>query len=157
MKLGKYLLVPWVTLAMYTVLSVYSGPVGVLPYRALLKEREKILENLEKLQLENEKLEGTMYALRSDSETIRIRARELGYGEPGERFVRIVGLPGGRPSALRPGMIRSAISPPDVAGKAHRIITLCTGLLLFGLLLAGDLCLEKTSRKGAEAPRHRRS
>jgi len=146
MKLGKYLLVPWVTLAVYTVLSVYSGPVGVVPYQALVKEREKILENLEKLQFENQKLEGTMYALRSDSETIRIRARELGYGEPDERFVRIVGLPGGRPSALRPGMIRSAIRPPDVPGKAHRIITLCTGLLLFGLFLAGDLCLEKTSR-----------
>jgi len=152
MKLGKYLLIPWVTLAMYTVLSVYSGPVGILSYRALLKEREKILENLEKLQFENEKLEGTMYALRSDSETIRIRARELGYGEPGERFVRIVGLPGGRPSVLRPGMIRGAIRPPDVSGKAHRIITLCTGLLLFGLFLAGDLCLTKDDRRRRPSP-----
>jgi len=147
MKLGKYLLVPWITLAIYTALSVYSGPVGIIPYRTLLKEREKIQENLEKLKLENQKFEGTMHALRTDAETIRIRARELGYGEPGERFVRIVGLPGGRPNALRPGMIRSAIRPPAVSSKAHRIITFCTGLLLLGLFLAGDICLSKADRR----------
>jgi len=149
MKLGKYLFVPWLSLVVYAILSIYSGPAGIVPYRSLLKEREKILENLEKLQFENIKLEGTMHALRSDPETVRIKARELGYGEPDERFVRIVGLPGGRPGVLRPGVIRTAIHPPAVSDKAHRIIVFCTGLLLFGIFLAGDLCSPRSTRPSA--------
>jgi cell division protein FtsB len=141
MKLGKYLLIPWIMLAVYTILSVYYGSSGIVSYRALLIEREKIQENLEKLQLVNQELEGTLTALHSDAETIRIKARELGYGEQNERFIRIVGLPGGRPSNLRPGMIRTAILPAPVSDGAHRIIALCTGLLLLGLFLAVDFCL----------------
>ncbi|MDR2702457.1 MAG: septum formation initiator family protein [Spirochaetaceae bacterium] len=139
MKLGKYLLIPWVMLAVYTILSMYNGPVGIVSYRVLLLEREKILENLEKLHLVNQELEGTMTALLSDAETIRIKARELGYGEQNERFVRIVGLPGGRPSNLRPGMIRTAVLPAPVSVSSYRIITLCSGLLLLGLFLLADL------------------
>jgi cell division protein FtsB len=138
MKLGKYLLIPWVMLAVYTILSMYNGPAGIVSYRALLIEREKIQENLEKLKIVNRELKGTMTALRSDAETIRIKARELGYGEQNERFVRIVGLPGGRPSNLRPGMIRTAILPTPVSVNAYKIVVLCTGLLLLGLFLVGD-------------------
>ena len=142
MKLGKYLLVPWFMLAVYTVLSFYNGTAGVVSYRELLGERQKIMENLEKLQTTNRELEGAMDALLFDSETIRIRARELGYGEAGERFIRIVGLPGGRPGELRPGMIRTAVQPLP-SGKAHRPITLCIGLLFFIMFLAGDLLVKK--------------
>jgi cell division protein FtsB len=142
MKFGKYLLVPWFTLAAYTVLSVYFGTAGLVPYRVLLSERQKILENLDKLQTINRELEGTMDALRYDSEMIRIKARELGYGERGERFVRIVGLPGGRPSELRPGTARTAVQPLP-SGKSYRTISFCLGLLLFAMFLAGDLFLKK--------------
>jgi len=151
MKLRKYLFIPWVMLAVYTILSVYNGTAGIVSYRALLAEREKIRENLEKLQLVNQELEGTLTALHSDTETIRVKARELGYGEQNERFVRIVGLPGGRPNNLRPGMIRTAILPAPVSVGAHRVITLCAGLLLFGLFLAADLCLFSSgSRRNTE-------
>jgi len=141
MRLGKYLFIPWIMLAVYTILSIYNGSTGIVSYRTLLMEREKILENLEKLHLLNQELEGTMTALLSDAETIRIKARELGYGGENEHFIRIVGLPGGRPSNLRPGMIRTAILPAPVSVSSYRIITLCTGLLFLGIFLAGDLCI----------------
>jgi len=144
MRLGKYLLIPWFTLAIYTILTVYFGTAGLVPYRILLSERQKILENLDRLQTTNRELEGTMNALLYDSEMIRIKARELGYGEREERFVRIVGLPGGRPSELRPGTIRTAVQPLP-SGKSYRIISLCLGLLLLALFLAGDLLLKNDS------------
>ena len=146
MKLGKYLLVPWFTLVVYTVFSIYNGAAGIVPYRELVSERQKILENLEKLQIINQELEGNLNALLHDSEAIRIRARELGYGEQGERFVRIVGLSGGRPNELKPGMIRTAVQPLP-SGKAYRIISLCLGLLLFALFLTGDLLIKKESEQ----------
>jgi hypothetical protein len=130
----------------YTILSMYHGSAGIISYRAWLAEQEKIKENLGNLQLVNQKLEGTRNALLYDAETVSIRARELGYGSNNERFVRIVGLPGGRPGAFRPGMIRTAIRPAPVSAKAHRIITFCTGLLFFGLFLAGDLCIGNDKR-----------
>ena len=138
MRLGKYLLIPWCMLAVYTLLSLYNGTAGIVPYRELLEERQTILENLEKLQTINQELEGNLDALLYDSETIRIRARELGYGETWERFVRIVGLPGGRPSELRPGMIRTAVHPLP-SGEFHRTVSICVGLILFILFCAGDL------------------
>ena len=141
MKLGKYLLVPWFSLAVYTILSMYNGPAGIVPYRELLGEREKILENLDRLHGINRDLEGTIDALLYDPETIRVRARELGYGESNERFIRIVGLPGGRPSEIKPGTIRTYIQPFP-SGKGYRLISFCLGLILFCLFLAGDLFLK---------------
>ena len=142
MKFGKYLLCPWLSLAVYTVLSIYNGPSGIVPYRELLEERQKIIENLDKLHTINQELEGVMDALLYDQETIRIRARELGYGEANERFVRIVGLSGTRPSEMRPGMIRTFIQPIP-SGKAYRLISFCIGMILFALFLAGDIVLKK--------------
>jgi hypothetical protein len=34
MKLGKYLFVPWITLVVYTILSMYHGSAGIISYRA---------------------------------------------------------------------------------------------------------------------------
>jgi len=142
MKLGKYLLVPWFSLVIYTVLSVYNGAAGFVSYRELLGERQKILENLDKLNIINQELEGTMDALLYDPETIRVKARELGYGDFDERFIRIVGLPGNRPKELKPGMIRTAVQPPP-SGKAYRLISLCMGLLLFSLFIAVDFFFKR--------------
>ena len=141
MKCGKYLFVPWLSLAVYTVLSIYNGPAGIVPYHDLLDERRKILENLDMLHIINNDLEGTMDALLYDRETIKIKARELGYGEADERFVRIVGLPGTRPNEMKPGMVRTFIQPIP-SGKAHRLISFCLGALLFALFLAGDILLK---------------
>ena len=138
MKLGKYLLIPWFSLAVYTVLSIYNGPGGIVPFRELQSERQKILENLDKLRIINGELEGIMDGLLYDQETIRIKARELGYGEKKERFVRIVGLPGTRPSEMKPGMIRTFIQPVP-SGKAYRLISFCLGMILFAFFLAGDI------------------
>ena len=144
MKFGKYLLVPWFSLAIYTILSIYNGPTGIIPYRELLGEREKVLENLDKLHTTNQELEGAMDALLYDPETIRIRARELGYGERGELFIRIVGLPGTRLKELRPGTIRIAVQPA-LTGKAYRLVSACLGGILLALFIAGDMYLKKST------------
>ncbi|GHV84839.1 hypothetical protein AGMMS50230_04470 [Spirochaetia bacterium] len=150
---SKYLLVPWLVLAVYTIISLHSGAAGIVSYRELLVEREKILENLDRLERVNQELEGAMDALLYDSESIRVRARELGYGAANERFVRIVGLPGAKRSDLRPGMIRTAIQPRAVSDKAHRITALCMGLLLFAFFLAGDMLFKKETARPADEVR----
>ena len=148
MKFAKYLLIPWFSLALYTIFSVYSGPAGIVPYQELLIEREKVLENLAQIQIINMELRGTMDALLHDPETIQIKARELGYGVSGENFIRIVGVPGVRSAELRPGMIRTAVLPQNntkTGWPAHRTIALCAGLVLLSLFLIKDLLLKTES------------
>ena len=148
MRLAKYLLIPWFSLALYTILSVYNGAAGLIAYQELLHERERILENLYQLQTINMELKGSMDALLYDPETIMIRARELGYGESGENFVRIVGVPGVRQRELRPGMIRTAVLPQSKTAAdwaAHRTIALSAGFLLLSLFLLMDLIFKPES------------
>ncbi|MDR2662527.1 MAG: septum formation initiator family protein [Treponema sp.] len=153
MNAGKYLLVPWLMLAVYTLLSVLNGPGGIDPYRNLLREREKILENLDRLQNINRELEGAMDALLYDPETIRVKARELGYGEPGERFVRIVGLPGARQGELKPGAIRTAAPPSHASPGVYRFIACCAGLLLLGFFLFWDVRAKERAPFHSGAPK----
>jgi cell division protein FtsB len=138
MKL-KYLLVPWAAAAVYALSSMYAGTAGIYPYRELLKEREKILDNLEELEAVNQKLEGSADALLYDSETIKIQARELGYGAANEGFIRIVGLPGVQNRELRAGNIVSATKPDSIPDTTLRIIALLSGLGVFGLLCIPDI------------------
>jgi cell division protein FtsB len=138
MKL-KYLLVPWTAVAVYALSSMFAGTGGILPYRKLSEERELILENLEELKSVNQKLEGTADALLYDSETIRIQARELGYGGVDERFVRIVGLPSVRNRELRPGIVLGPAKPESIPDIYLRMLALFTGLVIFCLLLIPDL------------------
>jgi cell division protein FtsB len=153
MNAGKYLLVPWLMLAVYTLLSVFNGAGGIDPYRKLLQEREKVLENLDRLQSINRELEGAMDALLYDPETIRVKARELGYGEEGERFVRIVGLPGARHGEMKPGTIRIAAQPSYASAGVYRFIACCAGLLLLGFFLFWDVRKKEQDPFHSEAPK----
>ncbi|MDR1388801.1 MAG: septum formation initiator family protein [Treponema sp.] len=138
MRLAKYLLVPWAAVVVYSFAAVFSGSSGIGSYRSLLHEREKLITNLERLQQLNRELEGSMDALLYDSETIRIKARELGYGRSEERFLRIVGLPSSRSRPLQPGIVRNANQPFFVTDHISHLASLCTALILLALFITID-------------------
>lgn len=146
MKLQKYLFVPWAAIVFYALSTLFFGPTGAASYKALLAEREEILENLEELERINLELEGTMDALLHDSETIKIRGRELGYGEKNEHFVRIVGLSGVRFREISPGKMKTAKKPVFVSDTPLRIISALIALGFFMLFAAGDMVFK--AKKG---------
>jgi cell division protein FtsB len=135
----KYLVPIWVSIVIYSVLSLFSGAVGISAYNQLLREREKQKQNLETLQELNQKLKGDTDALLYDSDTIAAYARELGYGRSEERFVRIVGLPNRRKQSRDPGQIISAAEPESMDESDIRFISFACGMSLFGCILAVDL------------------
>jgi cell division protein FtsB len=145
MRLRKYLLVPWLAVTVYALSSLFVGSAGLKPYQKLLAERDKVYENLEELERLNQELEGTMDALRYDSETVRVRAREMGYGGDNEHFVRIVGLPAVRYREIKPGAVQKAVRPEAVPDTPLRIVAGVAGLILFLLFLAKDM-LDDDSR-----------
>lgn len=157
MRFRKYLLVPWTAVSFYAIASMIGGASGIGAYGRLLEERKKIVENLENLQGINRELEGTMDALLYDSEAIKVRARELGYGESGERFVRIVGLSGVRYRETSPGTVKTAAPSPHVPDTTLRIMSILAGCGLFLAFFIGDMLKTGGNFNGSSATQRRPS
>jgi cell division protein FtsB len=140
----KYLIPLWTATAVYALLSVFFGTMGISAYNQLITERDREAANLETLRHINRKLEGNLDALRYDSDTLAVHARELGYGSAGERFVRIVGL--GIPAPrIVPGHTISAVKPSGVSDYTIRIISLGSGFFLLVCMILYD-CFRKRKR-----------
>jgi cell division protein FtsB len=139
MRLRKYLLVPWLAISIYALSSLFTGAAGMGSYRKLLAERDMIFENMEDLEALNQELEGTMDALLYDSETIKVRARELGYGDETERFVRIAGLSSVRYRETSAGTVKTAAKPSYIPDKVLRIVSVLAGLAVLLVFFARDL------------------
>jgi cell division protein FtsB len=139
MRACKYLIALWTAAAVYALLSLLTGAMGFSAYRELISERDRQRANMEKLGLVNETLENTKNSLLYDKDTISVYARELGYGEKDQRFVRIVGLGGVKRAALKPGEVVRARRPEFIDDKTIKIAALSAGGAVFALFLFLDL------------------
>ena len=145
MKAFKYLIGIWIALAIYTVFSFLGGAKGMSAYNYLLSERDHQLENINNLGVLNEELEKTRNNLLFDEDTIHVHAREMGFGEDDERFIRIVGLGNTKPVPSVSGNIYSAQKPDFFSDRYIKIAALCAGLLVFAFLLTLEV-IDKRSR-----------
>jgi cell division protein FtsB len=134
MGIRKYLFALWVAIAVYTLSSVLTGASGLSAYKQLAAERDKQRANIEALQSLNLELEGTTDALKYDSDTIRVYARELGYGGPQERFVRIAGLSGVKKQRMTAGQVTVPQKPGSIPDQTLQIYSICAGFAVFLLL-----------------------
>jgi cell division protein FtsB len=147
MSVLKCLIAAWIAAAVYAFTSIYIGTMGISAYNQLRAERDKQQANLENLQRINRGLEGTMEALRYDSDTLEVYARELGYGSKDERFVRIVGLRGTAAPQIPAGHVVSPAGPPRaVPDKTLRIVSACAGLGMFLCLALSGILFQKQRR-----------
>ncbi|MDR1211837.1 MAG: septum formation initiator family protein [Spirochaetaceae bacterium] len=128
------LLALWLSISVYSVTSFTIGPVGIAAYEKTRGDLDRLRANMEELKAINRNLGGAMDALRYDSDTIMVYARELGYGESGERFVRIVGLPGAAKKRVAAGQLIIYTKPGTVSDRFLRVFSLSLGLVLFVVL-----------------------
>jgi cell division protein FtsB len=127
MRAVKYLAALWVGLALYALLSVTIGASGFSAYSQLEAERNKQQENLTALGAINKELEREMEALRYDRDTLTLEARNLGYGKPGEMFVRIVGLGAFKKQRTEAGQVIAAVPPEYVSNHTLALFSFSTG------------------------------
>ncbi|GHU15708.1 hypothetical protein FACS1894163_03460 [Spirochaetia bacterium] len=139
MRIIKYLIALWTAVAVYAAVSVFAGAAGLSAYEELKTEQERQRANMETLSLINEELENSKNALLYDRDTITVYAREMGFGEQDEKFVRIVGLGGSRRQYTAPGQIVTAVKPAYIADRLISIIAISAGLAVFIGLLVADL------------------
>jgi hypothetical protein len=135
----------WTAIAVYTLFSFLGGPRGLAAYNYLLSEKERQLENINELGIINEDLEKTRNSLLYDDDTLMVHARQMGYGQEDERFVRIVGLANIKTTPAAAGKVYIAQNPESISDKSIKIAALCAGLMIFAFLLMLEL-IESRSR-----------
>jgi cell division protein FtsB len=138
-RLVKYLLALWVSVAVYAGMSLLAGGQGILAYNGLLAEQKKQEENMETLRRINTELENERNALLYDHDTIRLHARNLGLGGEDEKFARIVGLGQAPKNPPGPGDVVSAGAPPSAGNTVIRIVSIFAALAVFIAFLIQDL------------------
>jgi cell division protein FtsB len=120
----------YICIITYLLLTLFLGPAGYLSSKDLQEYSSILLENLDELDQLNRELQGEVEALTSDSETIRLYSRELGYYREGEQVIRFRDK---KPQQIvnSPGRIisREVIEPTSEA--LFRAIALSLGLLFF--------------------------
>jgi cell division protein FtsB len=146
MGILKYYIALWTAVIVYSLSSFFAGASGITAYSQLTAERDKQQANIMALQNLNRELEGTLEALKYDSDTIQVYARELGYGTPGERFVRIAGIPGIKKQRITAGQVTVFRPPGFIPNQTLRIYSLCAGLGVFVLLCLYESYRHLTNR-----------
>jgi cell division protein FtsB len=146
MRFLKYLLTIWITLAVYTASAFFLGSTGTYAYEQLLTERNKQKTNIEALRSLNQELEGTLNSLKYDSDTIRIYARELGYGRRDETFVRIVGLGGAKKQRTTAGQLTIPRAPRYVPDTILWFFAFCAGIGTLLLISVSEFMRERRIR-----------
>jgi cell division protein FtsB len=147
MRAIKYLTALWAGAAVYVVLSITSGPVGLSAYHQLEDERDKQLTNIEALEVTNQELENTKNALLYDKDTLAVYAREQGFASQDEKFIRIVGLESAQKPKSSPGLVVSAAPPYYVPHQNLRIFSFCAALSILICMGAYDLLRFLKSRE----------
>jgi cell division protein FtsB len=146
MRFLKYLLSIWITLATYTILAFLWGATGTYAHEQLVAERNKQRANIEALQNINQELEGALNSLKYDSDTIRVYARGLGYGQRDESFVRIVGLGGAKKQRTTAGQIVIPRTPRYVPDRILWFLAFCAGLGVLLVWSVSDFMRERRLR-----------
>jgi hypothetical protein len=145
MRIFKYLIGVWTAIAVYTLFSFLAGQSGLSSYNYLLAEKERQLENISDLGYINEDLERTKFNLQYDQDTMLVHARQMGYGQTDERFIRIVGLGNLKNDPVTAGNIYITSNPEFISDKNIKIAASCAGLLVFIFILMLEI-IESRSR-----------
>jgi len=139
MRAVKYLLALWIAVAVYAAVNLSAGAQGISAYNELLDGQKKQEANMETLERINGELENTQNALLYDRDTIRVYARDLGFGEPGEKFVRVVGLGMKGKVPVFPGEIVMAETPRSMKNTAIQLIAIFAALAVFIAFFVSDV------------------
>ena len=134
MSLGHRLLLSGYTAFItYMILNFIFGTSGYLEMQRLSSYQDLLKENLIELEMIHNELSSRAYTLRSDSETLTLKARDIGYLKSNEGFLLVPGSPGPQGS-YRMGNILKYSSSTEERKPLFRILAFFTGAALFLLL-----------------------
>ena len=125
MRFFRYLFPFWTAFAVYSLSTFAFGSGSRQVQNHLESEIERLSGNFNELKITNKNLLNTAAALEADRETRSVYLRQLGYGQPDEKFVRIIGLESALNPEMSPGQVLRAVDPEflfDIKIKAIALI-----------------------------------
>ena len=116
-----------------SLLTFAFGDSGLLALGSLAGYRDRLAANVASLEARNAALQARLQAVRTDPDTEKVLARDLGLVEPGERVVRIEGT-APQPERSVVGDLLRYHAPPTTRNAAIKAVATVGALVL--LLLA---------------------
>ena len=153
MRLLRYVSVPWTVLLVYSLFSFFLGHNGLYARRHLEAEYLRLAENRAALRAEGEAFAAAGQQLLTDDDALSVHARRLGFGNPGDEVVRVVGLGIAANSPLPPGQALRATEPASVPNRTITAIAMFFGAVVLVFLLVGDILLAAGTRNRRGAVR----
>jgi hypothetical protein len=147
----KCFMAVWFTFMVYAALTFTIGSRGNIIYGKLDTERARLQHNFDGIVEANAALNNINILLGSrasdqkqpipaDPETLKVTARDLGYGEKGELLIRVVGL-GSSTKKVYPGAGEAtyAIRAKGIPDYVIKIVSICLGIALFLCVTLPDI------------------
>jgi cell division protein FtsB len=138
MRFLRYLFAFWTAFAVYSLFTFAYGPGSLQVQKQLEEEVVRLTENLDELKLTNRKFLNTAASLETDRETLSVYARQLGYGHPGEKFIRIIGQESTINPEIYPGRVLQAAEPEYVPDVKTKVLALAFALAVLIFFIAVD-------------------
>ena len=110
------------------------GEAGLVNYHQLLRRRVVLEDNIESLRSINHSLGEELSNLATDSETVRLIARELGYYKADERIVDVIGMPAQRHSHIVGSLVKKA-TPRDRGETPYRTLLFIAPALIYAAVV----------------------
>jgi len=143
MSFVRYMLVPWTAVVVYAFFSFFLGQNGLYARKHLEAEQLRLLENQKNLENTKKEFLNIKNNLIYDQDTLSVYARQLGYGTPAEKFVRIKGLNVAISADMPPGKVLYAVAPEFISDTAIKIISAFFALAVLVFFLIKDIILSE--------------
>jgi len=132
------MLVPWTVLLVYSFFSFFLGQNGLYARRHLETEHQRLTENRNSLEATNRNFLRAKDSLLNDDDALSVYARQLGFGNPGEEFIRVVGLGVAANVNVPSGQVLYSTAPHYIPNSTIKIIAMIFGLAALAFLLIHD-------------------
>ena len=139
MRFLRYLLVPWTVFVVYSFFSFVFGQNGLYVRKHLEEEYLRLAKNYAVLQHNNNDMLRMRDNLIYDLDAFSVYMRQLGYGNRGERFIRIKGVSAAINVEMPAGEVFYTVGPEYISDKVIKIISTLFGLTVLVFFLIRDL------------------
>lgn len=133
----KFMIALCIGTLVYAGMSIIAGRNGILAYRQLYEQNDKLLLKTQELNDTCEKLRLDYAELKSDKARIEAQARKLGYIYDGETVITIHGIAEKEPEMYDTGTVIRLSEITFVSEKTCKIMGLAffavSGLFMFAL------------------------
>jgi cell division protein FtsB len=138
MRFLRYLFAFWTAFAVYSLFTFAYGPGSLQVQKQLEEEIVRLSQNLNELELTHRKFLNTAASLETDGEALSVYARQLGYGRPGEKFIRIIGQENTVNPEIFLGRVLQAAEPEFVPDGKTKVLALAFALAILIFFIAVD-------------------